>query len=242
MVKNVHLISRQQARALGIKRFFTGLPCKNGHISERVVSSTCCLSCDAEKSSKYRSKNPDKARASVRDAARKNADKRSESNKIWRSRNRDKIISDRVSYRENNREKVSESKKRYYLENKSYVDDKKREWALKNKKRLFVAQRAWRKENRERIRTSNRNRRAMLREAEGHHDANDIENLLMLQGHKCAHCSKSVKKKYHVDHVVAIVNGGSNWPTNLQILCPGCNMSKGAKDAIEWAQSRGKLL
>ncbi len=38
------IISLAEARALGLKRYFTGVQCKRGHISERVVNGRgCCL-------------------------------------------------------------------------------------------------------------------------------------------------------------------------------------------------------
>ena len=42
-------ISREEARAQGLKRFFTGVPCKQGHISERIVSSGSCMECNRER-------------------------------------------------------------------------------------------------------------------------------------------------------------------------------------------------
>lgn len=43
------LISREDAKALGLKRFFTGVPCKNNHIAERYVSSGNCVTCLKER-------------------------------------------------------------------------------------------------------------------------------------------------------------------------------------------------
>ena len=40
---------RQIARALGMNRYFTGKPCKNGHIAERWVSKAKCVQCSAER-------------------------------------------------------------------------------------------------------------------------------------------------------------------------------------------------
>jgi hypothetical protein len=37
--------SRTVARAAGLKRFFTGRPCKHGHLSERYVSTGSCIAC-----------------------------------------------------------------------------------------------------------------------------------------------------------------------------------------------------
>jgi hypothetical protein len=38
-------ITRKQALALGLKRYFTGKPCCRGHIVERLVSAGTCVEC-----------------------------------------------------------------------------------------------------------------------------------------------------------------------------------------------------
>jgi hypothetical protein len=40
-----NIISRNEARALGLKRFFTGKPCKHGHVAENGVSDGQCVMC-----------------------------------------------------------------------------------------------------------------------------------------------------------------------------------------------------
>lgn len=54
--------------------------------------------------------------------------------------------------------------------------------------------------------------------------------------------AKAKGLKYHVDHIVPLIAGGSNDRSNLQILCQPCNNSKSSKDQIEFMQSRGMLL
>lgn len=39
------IILRSQAKALAFKRYFTGTPCKHGHLAERLVSNGTCLEC-----------------------------------------------------------------------------------------------------------------------------------------------------------------------------------------------------
>jgi 5-methylcytosine-specific restriction endonuclease McrA len=39
------IIGRDDARTLGLSRYFTGKPCKHGHISERYVSVGICTTC-----------------------------------------------------------------------------------------------------------------------------------------------------------------------------------------------------
>ena len=47
------LISREQAKAEGLKRYFTGEPCFHGHIAPRAVSTKICVVCAAEYSLAY---------------------------------------------------------------------------------------------------------------------------------------------------------------------------------------------
>ena len=49
------------------------------------------------------------------------------------------------------------------------------------------------------------------------------------QKNKCAICKSDISTSYHVDHIIPISKGGSNWPKNIQALCPPCNLSKHAK-------------
>jgi hypothetical protein len=41
----MNLVTRKSAKAQGLKRYFTGRPCKNGHVDERFTSVSTCLSC-----------------------------------------------------------------------------------------------------------------------------------------------------------------------------------------------------
>lgn len=38
-------ISRAEAKARGLKRYFTGIPCKHGHVEERNASDSACVEC-----------------------------------------------------------------------------------------------------------------------------------------------------------------------------------------------------
>jgi 5-methylcytosine-specific restriction endonuclease McrA len=86
-----------------------------------------------------------------------------------------------------------------------------------------------------------RNRRARIKAAEGSHTHEDVLAILERQKKRCAVCKRKLVK-YHVDHIVALSRGGSNWPRNLQILCEGCNHEKHAKDPIDFMQSLGFLV
>ena len=58
----------------------------------------------------------------------------------------------------------------------------------------------------------------------------------------CAICRCSVKDSYHLDHVMPLALGGEHEPSNLQLLCPSCNVRKSAKHPVDYMQERGYLL
>ena len=43
------IVTRATAIALGLKRYFSGKPCMNGHVAERLVSNSSCVECEAER-------------------------------------------------------------------------------------------------------------------------------------------------------------------------------------------------
>lgn len=87
-----------------------------------------------------------------------------------------------------------------------------------------------------------KNQKAKRRSAEGTFSRGDVDRIFDAQKRKCAVCKVSIGKIYHVDHIVPIAKGGTNWPRNIQLLCPSCNMAKSAKDPVEFMRSKGMLL
>ena len=85
-------------------------------------------------------------------------------------------------------------------------------------------------------------RRAREIGAEGQFTKAEVEALFQRQGGKCAYCTKSIRKGYHVDHVVPLARGGTNWITNIALACARCNVRKGATDPLEYARRNGRLL
>ena len=86
------------------------------------------------------------------------------------------------------------------------------------------------------------NRVARIKGASGKHTREQILELREKQKNKCAVCRADASVSYHVDHIVPLASGGSNDISNIQILCPSCNTSKGAKDPVVFMHSRGFLL
>ena len=165
------VVTRVEARAAGLVRFFIGKPCVKNHMSERTTSNGGCLRCNTELAN-------------------------------WLYHQHD--------------------------------EEQQTAWNARNT--------AWKKGNPEKVRAESHRRRALKRAAEGSHTADELKALLESQRGKCVYCGISIRKGYHVDHLVALARGGTNWISNIQLTCPRCNTSKGARDHFEFAQRLGKLL
>lgn len=53
-------ITRQEAKKSGLKFYFTGKPCKHGHISERITSNGKCYCCSKSQASDWKKSNRDR--------------------------------------------------------------------------------------------------------------------------------------------------------------------------------------
>lgn len=213
------IIERSSAKAEGLKRYYTGRPCKAGHISERSVANGTCWECMLIGAKGRLRENPNLIRAKARAYWWKNRAHKLEQAKKWQTENPAYCARKTTEWKVANPDKVRASDKRY---------------RLKNKDKIFAANRKWIEENREKKREQFRRYRAQKIVAVGFHTIADIQAMLFSQGGKCAGCKANAVSKLEVDHIVPLSRGGSEWPDNLQLLCRPCNASKGAKTMEEW--------
>lgn len=136
-------------------------------------------------------------------------------------------------WRKQNPGKAAEYSKRWKDKNYDKYLDCLSSWRDRNKEHRAEYGRKYTQQNLGRLVTLKRNKRAEYRNNEGYHTYQDVENLLKNQNYLCNEC-KNPLEKYDVDHIIPLSRGGSNWPTNLQILCPHCNRSKHTKTQEEW--------
>ena len=64
------------------------------------------------------------------------------------------------------------------------------------------------------------------------------ENIAKEQYLKCIMCDDELSKKFHIDHIQPISNGGTNKRDNLQALCQSCHIDKSReeKESCEYVQ------
>lgn len=160
--------------------------------------------------------------------------------------NSDRILSRVRAYKESNPERVAACQKAYRISNPEKLAACERRCRQSNPERVAEYQRAYREEHPDKISSHKRNRRARVRNAEGRHTGADVKAIFEMQRGLCASCAKKLIKSgeniFHVDHIMPLALGGSNWPANLQCLCPSCNLRKRAKHPSDWAKQNGKLL
>ena len=87
-------ITRKDALERGLKRYFTGEPCKHGHVCERFCSVCCCVECLNENSKKYIKKNRGKKREYHRKYRKENLEKEKERNRKWKEEKKSKASAD----------------------------------------------------------------------------------------------------------------------------------------------------
>jgi 5-methylcytosine-specific restriction endonuclease McrA len=114
-----------------------------------------------------------------------------------------------------------------------------RAWYVANKVKQKAAVKRWIKANPERWRALQAARRG--RERGTGITGSRIAALLVSQKNRCVVCRCDLSA-YHVDHVIPLALGGAHEDWNIQLLCPACNTSKGAKHPVAFMQSRGFLL
>lgn len=211
---------------LGLKFYFTGERCKNGHIDQRYVLGRGCKTCRLNNSRDDFLKNREKHREKSK-AWYSNKERSRKKTAEWRAKNPERNTSNTRKWRENNKEKV-----------KSYS----KKWAKNNPEKIKQFAKSWQDRNLDWYAAKERNRRALKRNSGGVHTKEDVVRIFKAQGGKCAYCKCDVKDGYDVDHIMPLILGGSNDKTNLQITCESCNLRKHAKHPIAFARELGMLL
>lgn len=113
------IITRKQALATKCKFYFTGKPCRKGHVSERWTSCGQCVECrkeydqthaDEQRKIKrsWKLRNIEKVRESERNLRKKNPEKYRRKYESWALKNTEKVITASLNWRKRNLDKRSE--------------------------------------------------------------------------------------------------------------------------------------
>lgn len=197
------LISILQAKEENLKRYFTGKPCKNGHISERQLSDRQCIACKIEKNNIY--KKTEKHKSWKKEYKKTEVYKKSKANcdKVYAKKNKDKVNAFKAKYKKT--KKGIDSNKRY-IKGETY-----------NSINSTIKRRASK-------RASQAKRRCCVNSKISSHYQSEISSIYLK--------AQKMGKDYHVDHIIPINGGlvtGLHVPWNLQIIKAIDNIKKSNK-------------
>ena len=239
------IISRAEAKAAGLKRYFTGEPCKYGHVAEVQVSSNGCCECNKiRKKASYHA----------------NVEASRQKRRQYFSANSAKVLANNRASRDKHRESVRAGNKAWYDRVKQTPEwqalQKAKREANKEAKRAYdkqygIANSAKKVERAKVWIKSNPDKRAAIlfsydgrrrsQKAQGDSTA-AIREWVKAARKVCYWCNSKCADDYHIDHYQPLSKGGEHRISNLVIACPTCNLRKNAKDPLEFAASVGRLF
>ena len=234
-MKKLVVITRSEAKAKGLTRYFTGKPCKRGHLSERRVSSLCCLECDADRSRRYYKENREDILTKKR---------------VYRSENYEKERKREAEYSKRNRDARRAYSRMYGEENKEYFTAYNREYYRTNKRKILDANNSYARMRRKHdpgFRMMESMRKMLSRVMERQNTATPRRTEIIIgytRNELVAHLESQFQEgmswnnygKWHIDHIIPIdhfIKSGERNPAvinaleNLQPLWAQDNLSKG---------------
>lgn len=229
------IVTRTEARAAGLRFFFVGVVCPNGHVAQRCLKRGECVECRRAQKARHTAKYRDRKQANdrVRYANRKEEqrqyerERREHINQVRKKRDKTKARKTSKNWRDRNRQGVREKARANYGKYRATTRAQQAQYYIANP--LPFKRRA-------------HERRLLEGVASGSYTEADVASLFEKQKGKCAICFKRLPRRFHIDHIQPLARGGSNDVANIQLTHPRCNFRKRDKDPVAFAHELGRLL
>lgn len=226
---NHQIISRKEAEGFGIKRYFTGVPCKYGHISERFVSDSSCCMCklisiqNKRTSAEFRKKEIDREMQKRSIDPEYKSKRNSTSRKCYHVR---KLDSEYISYRKEQNKHWNQSEQgRTWVKN--YVAKR-----LKQNSLVLISSRL-RSRIKEAFRKSGYTKRSKTFEIIG---CSFDELKTHIEKQFLPNMNWNNKNLWHIDHIIPLATAKTedelialNHMTNLRPIWAKDNLQKNSK-------------
>jgi len=247
----MEIITRKEAQEKGLPRYFTGKPCKRGHVCERYSLRGACVDCTASRVNAIRNKVECKRKGSgiykLKEAKELGLEYYNNGkpciNGVFgmrKTKQEGKCFCPTCYNELKNRAKRCSEKKRRaagvpprtFRTEQQTKNDIYKKWVEENRARVNEQQRKWRQANRERLRpyqsayNAIRWKRTSIPLARMHFD-----NILSVYKERDK-VTKQTGLEHHVDHIVPLLGKnvcGLHVPWNMQILPAKQNRIKSNK-------------
>lgn len=149
----------------------------------------------------------------------------------WYRDNYDRAANKRAAQREDLRIK----NRKYYAANREVEIQRSIEYQSANREAVSERNRSYKRNNRERYSLHEHTRRARINGAAGTHTFEQWIGRLAFHGHRCRYCSTPLTVRSATrDHMIPLIKGGTNWPSNLVPACFSCNSRKQARTFTQY--------
>ena len=229
----MQVIRRKDAIAQGLKRYFTGKPCKHQHIAERNASDGQCMECAKAKCKRMRVKHKDKRLAYAAQYRKNNRDIIAERTADWRQRNTDAIKAYSKEYYWQNLQSCKRRRKEWGEKNREYVLRLRKEYYENNLEKCKASSQRWKANNKDRISIYNAMKRPEREERLRKATPDWVDMNAIILKYKERDCMTQVTGlPHHVDHKVPLKGEnicGLHVPWNLRVIPARDNLSKSNK-------------
>lgn len=217
------LVSRQQAKSEGLTHYYTGKPCKYGHITYRYVADWKCAECAKREARHHYQNNKEKCMIAARQRYHDNAEEKKAYNRRYVEENKEKVSVARREYRQKNKDSIREYMRRWRKDNSQHVRDYMDQWRKQNPE----WDHEYYKSNQSYYYAKLAERRAKLLQRTIKCKEDEI-NAIYAE----AALMRKTGEDVHVDHICPLQGdliSGLHCPNNLQIISAYKNTSKGNK-------------
>jgi 5-methylcytosine-specific restriction endonuclease McrA len=166
-------------------------------------------------------------RAKAIESRLRNPDQVRLASKKWRLANKERFAAMKRAWNLANPEKVKEMKRRERAKHADAIYERNKAYMAANRPKYRAYRMAHHYRNPEQAHTYVMKRRHLIT---GKLTRGLTKRLLEAQEWRCKACQCDLHVSgYHRDHIMPLALGGAHEDANIQILCPFCNLSKGAK-------------
>lgn len=177
-----------------------------------------------------------RGRATAKRQRAANPEKLKQATSAWKAKNRDAVRETLKEWKAANAEHVAEYQRQWQQANPERVRELARSNYARHKEQLKKRVMQWRRKHPEQVRVWRDDRRARRLNADGSYSLYEWLARCDQFKHTCFYCGTA--GSLTADHVVALVNDGTNFIDNIVPACASCNSSKSSADAQKWIARR----